>query len=68
MLQSKYQIVEDIRVRNNLTYEQLAKEVGLNMITLYNIIMGRTKPHARNEYKINKWLDKHIEKETVIAK
>lgn len=57
MLKSKYQIIERIRVQRDLTYRQLAEEIGLTLPTLYNIAMGRTNPHARNQYKIEKWLN-----------
>lgn len=60
MLQNKYRIIENIRLRRDLTYQQLADEVDLNMVTLYNIINGRTDPHARSQYKIERWLNKQI--------
>ena len=57
MLQPKYKILENIRLQRNLSYRELAQEIGLSIPTLFNIITGRTTPFARNQYKIEQWLN-----------
>ncbi len=65
-MQTKFQFLEQIRIQNNLTYEQLASEIGLSSQTLHNILKGKTKPHLRNEYKIDKWLAERITPKTEV--
>ena len=55
-MQNKFQFLEQIRIQNDMTYEHLSDEIGLSPQTLHNILTGKTKPHLRNEYKIDKWL------------
>jgi transcriptional regulator with XRE-family HTH domain len=57
MILPKYKIIEDIRLRRDLTYENLAREIGITKATLFNILNGRTDPQSRNQYKIEKWLN-----------
>jgi DNA-binding XRE family transcriptional regulator len=54
---NKYGIIEQIRALRNLTHDIIAAEIGFSKETLLSTIYGRTKPQARNKYKIEKWLN-----------
>ncbi len=55
-IKEKYKIINTIRLKRDLTYKSLAKEIGLNHITLYNVINGKTIPNDRTAFKIEQWL------------
>ncbi len=55
----KYRKIGMIRIKRNISYPQLAEEMGLSLTGIYNIVTGITKnPWETTEYKIDRWLSK----------
>ncbi len=53
----KYKRIGKIRIKRNLGYPQLAKEMGTSLTCIYNIVQGiTTTPWETTEYKIDQWL------------
>ncbi|MCF6461461.1 helix-turn-helix transcriptional regulator [Clostridium sp. Cult3] len=49
--------LRDIRLKNNLTHEEIAKRVGINRATYTNIELGHKNPSLDVAIKIKKVLD-----------
>lgn len=49
--------LRDIRLKNNLTHEEIAKKVGINRATYTNIELGYKNPSLDVAIKIKKALD-----------
>ncbi len=58
-MKPKYKKIGRIRIKRNISYQQVADEMGLSLTGIYNIVndISRT-PWETTEYKIDHWLIK----------
>lgn len=56
MLQSERAEMSRLRIERNLTYTELAAQIGITMHTLYRVLARNGQPNERTEYRIRLWL------------
>lgn len=50
-------IVKEVRIRKDITLQEVARATGLSETAISLIERGKVQPNDRTRYKIERWLD-----------
>ncbi len=54
------EIIKEYRIRADLTYEELAEQIGVETQTLHKNLTGVASPNERTAFKYHDFIDKNL--------